>query len=123
MSAPASAIRISSRCPIAPATTPVSRSMARTAAIGPACGLTPAAKTSARSAGCAGNFSQWVCKELAPHAAVIGGMRATLFHNPTAGKKGHGKDDILAALKLAGHTARYVSTKSDKFKSELDKVS
>jgi diacylglycerol kinase (ATP) len=50
-------------------------------------------------------------------------MRATLFHNPTAGKKGHGKDDILAALKLAGHTARYVSTKSDRFKSELDKVS
>jgi hypothetical protein len=30
-------------------------------------------------------------------------MRVTLFHNPGAGKKGHGKDEILAALKLADH--------------------
>jgi diacylglycerol kinase family enzyme len=49
-------------------------------------------------------------------------MRVTLFHNPGAGKKGHGKDEILAALKLADHRARYVSTKSDKFKSEIEKV-
>jgi diacylglycerol kinase family enzyme len=49
-------------------------------------------------------------------------MRVTLFHNPGAGKKGHGKDEILAALELADHKARYVSTKSDKFKSEIEKV-
>jgi len=49
-------------------------------------------------------------------------MRVTLFHNPGAGKKGHGKDEILAALKLADHKARYVSTKSDKLKAELEKV-
>lgn len=49
-------------------------------------------------------------------------MRVTLFHNPGAGKKGHGKDEILAALKLADHEARYVSTKSDKFKAEIEKV-
>jgi diacylglycerol kinase family enzyme len=49
-------------------------------------------------------------------------MRVTLFHNPGAGKKGHGKDEILAALQLADHKARYVSTKSDKFKSEIEKV-
>lgn len=39
-------------------------------------------------------------------------MRATLFHNPTAGKKAD-KDDILAALKLADIEARYVSLKTD----------
>jgi diacylglycerol kinase family enzyme len=50
------------------------------------------------------------------------GMRAILFHNPGAGKKGHGKDEILAALKLADHKARYVSTKSDRFKAEIAKV-
>jgi diacylglycerol kinase family enzyme len=49
-------------------------------------------------------------------------MRVTLFHNPGAGKKGHGKDEILAALELADHKARYVSTKSDKFKSEIENV-
>jgi diacylglycerol kinase family enzyme len=49
-------------------------------------------------------------------------MRVTLFHNPGAGKKGHGKDEILAALELADHKVRYVSTKSDKFKSEIEKV-
>lgn len=55
-------------------------------------------------------------------AAVNGGMRVTLFHNPGAGKKGHGKDEILAALELAGHKVRYVSTKSDKFGKEIEKV-
>jgi diacylglycerol kinase family enzyme len=49
-------------------------------------------------------------------------MRVTLFHNPGAGKKGHGKDEILAALKLADHKARYISTKSDKFRSEIAKA-
>jgi diacylglycerol kinase family enzyme len=49
-------------------------------------------------------------------------MCVTLFHNPGAGKKGHGKDEILAALELADHKVRYVSTKSDKFKSEIEKV-
>jgi diacylglycerol kinase family enzyme len=49
-------------------------------------------------------------------------MRVTVFHNPGAGKTGHGKDEILAALKLADHKVRYVSTKSDKFKSEIEKV-
>jgi diacylglycerol kinase family enzyme len=49
-------------------------------------------------------------------------MRVTMFHNPGAGKKGHGKDEILAALELAGHTVRYVSTKSDNFQSEIEKA-
>jgi diacylglycerol kinase family enzyme len=49
-------------------------------------------------------------------------MRVTLFHNPGAGKKGHGKDEILAALELADHKARYVSTKSDNFLSEIEKA-
>jgi len=50
-------------------------------------------------------------------------MRAVLFHNPKSGKKGYGKDNILAALKLADHSARYVSSKSEDFKAELAKVS
>ena len=37
--------------------------------------------------------------ELGLAAHVIEGMRATLFHNPTAGHKAT-KDDILAAMKL-----------------------
>jgi diacylglycerol kinase family enzyme len=49
-------------------------------------------------------------------------MRVTLFHNPGAGKKGHGKDEILAALELANHKVRYVSTKSDEFKKEIEKT-
>jgi diacylglycerol kinase family enzyme len=49
-------------------------------------------------------------------------MKAVVFHNPKAGKKGHDKEAILAALKLADHSARYVSTKSDDFKKELEKV-
>jgi diacylglycerol kinase family enzyme len=49
-------------------------------------------------------------------------MRVTLFHNPGAGKKGQGNEDILAALNLAKYKARYVSTKSDRFKSEIAKV-
>jgi diacylglycerol kinase family enzyme len=46
-------------------------------------------------------------------------MKAVLFHNPKSGKKGQGKDEVLAALKLADHSARYVSTKSDDLKKEL----
>ena len=46
-------------------------------------------------------------------------MKAVLFHNPKSGKKGQGKDEVLAALKLADHSARYVSTKSEDLKKEL----
>lgn len=46
-------------------------------------------------------------------------MKAVLFHNPKSGKKGHGKEEVLAALKLADHSARYVSTKSEDLKKEL----
>ncbi len=46
-------------------------------------------------------------------------MKAVLFHNPKSGKKGQGKDEVLAALKLADHSARYVSTKSEHLKKEL----
>ena len=38
-------------------------------------------------------------------------MRALLLHNPTAGTGNPGKADILAALTLAGFSARYVSSK------------
>ena len=38
-------------------------------------------------------------------------MRATLFHNPTAGHKA-AKDEILAAMKLADFDVRYVSVKN-----------
>ena len=46
-------------------------------------------------------------------------MKAVLFHNPKSGKKGYGKDEVLGALKLADHSARYVSTKSEDLKKEL----
>jgi diacylglycerol kinase family enzyme len=49
-------------------------------------------------------------------------MRAILFHNPKAEKNGHGKADILAALQLADHTAKYVSSKSKSFKGALEKI-
>lgn len=39
-------------------------------------------------------------------------MRALLVHNPTAGTKGHDKDSIIAALRLAKFDVRYVSTKT-----------
>lgn len=41
-------------------------------------------------------------------------MHALLLHNPDAGTKDHAGDDLIAALKLAGLTARYVSTKDDR---------
>lgn len=46
-------------------------------------------------------------------------MRALLCHNPTSGTKGHDKDTILAALKLANIDVRYVSVKSDEFPDAL----
>ncbi|MGC1590895.1 MAG: hypothetical protein WA770_12330, partial [Pseudolabrys sp.] len=58
--------------------------------------------------------------ELEPAANVIGGMRATLFHNPTAGHKAT-KDDILAAMKLADFDVRYVSVKDDNFEEAFEK--
>jgi len=48
-------------------------------------------------------------------------MRAVLFHNPGSGAKGYEKEDILAALKLAGIDSVYVSTKSDDFEKAFDK--
>lgn len=46
-------------------------------------------------------------------------MRALLCHNPTAGSKGHDKDAILAALKLADIDVRYISLKSDDWEAAL----
>ena len=47
-------------------------------------------------------------------------MRATLFHNPTAGHKAT-KDDILAAMKLADFDVRYVSVKDDNLEEAFEK--
>src|SRR4029077_18637139 len=58
--------------------------------------------------------------ELEPAAHVIEGMRATLFHNPTAGHKAT-KDDILAAMKLADFDVRYVSVKGDSLEEAFEK--
>ncbi len=46
-------------------------------------------------------------------------MRALLCHNPTAGAKGHDKDAILAALKLADIDVRYISLKNDDWEEAL----
>lgn len=46
-------------------------------------------------------------------------VRALLCHNPNAGTDGKDKDSILAALKLAGYEASYVSVKDDDFKKTL----
>lgn len=48
-------------------------------------------------------------------------MRAILFHNPSSGSKGFEKEDIIAALKLAGIEATYVSTKDDEVEDAFDK--
>ena len=48
-------------------------------------------------------------------------MRALLVHNPTAGTKGHDKDSIVDALKLADYEVVYVSTKADDVKDALKK--
>jgi diacylglycerol kinase (ATP) len=47
-------------------------------------------------------------------------LRATLFHNPSAGHRAD-KDDILAAMKLADFDVRYVSTKQDDIEQALEK--
>jgi NAD kinase len=47
-------------------------------------------------------------------------MRATLFHNPTAGHK-IDKDDILAAMKLADFDTHYVSVKNGNVGKALEK--
>lgn len=46
-------------------------------------------------------------------------MRATLFHNPTAGGGKFTKKELMTALKLGGLEPRYVSTKSRRLKKEL----
>ena len=46
-------------------------------------------------------------------------MRATLFHNPTAGGGKFTKKELMTALRLGGLEPRYVSTKSKRFKKEL----
>ena len=46
-------------------------------------------------------------------------MRATLFHNPTAGGGKFTKKELMTALKLGGLEPRYVSTKSKRLKKEL----
>ncbi|HZO47152.1 MAG TPA: diacylglycerol kinase family protein [Xanthobacteraceae bacterium] len=50
---------------------------------------------------------------------VVCFMRATLFHNPTAGGAKFTKKELMTALKLGGLVPRYVSTKSRRFKKEL----
>jgi diacylglycerol kinase family enzyme len=47
-------------------------------------------------------------------------MRATLFHNPTAGHKA-AKDEILAAMKLIDFDVHYVSVKDDDLKEAFRK--
>jgi diacylglycerol kinase (ATP) len=47
-------------------------------------------------------------------------VRAIIFHNPTAGSKGVGKESLLAAIKLANIDGEYVSTKSEKFEKAFD---
>jgi len=48
-------------------------------------------------------------------------VRALLCHNPNAGAKGHDRDSIEAALKLAGYDVRYSSVKDDDFAGALKK--
>src|SRR6478736_4892784 len=50
-------------------------------------------------------------------------MRATLFHNPTAGGKAFSKKNLLDSLRLAGFKVKYVSTKGRAFKTALKKES
>jgi diacylglycerol kinase (ATP) len=49
-------------------------------------------------------------------------MRALLVHNPTAGTKGHDKDSIIEALRLADFKVDYVSTKEPGAESALAKA-
>ncbi|WP_137045794.1 diacylglycerol kinase family protein [Pseudolabrys sp. FHR47] len=48
-------------------------------------------------------------------------VKVLLCHNPNAGNKGHDRDSLKAALKLAGHDVRYASVKDEKFVAAFDK--
>lgn len=48
-------------------------------------------------------------------------VKVLLCHNPNAGNKGHDRDSLEAALKLAGHDVRYASVKDEKFVAAFDK--
>lgn len=48
-------------------------------------------------------------------------VKVLLCHNPNAGNKGHDRDSLEAALKLAGHDVRYASVKDEKFVASFDK--
>jgi diacylglycerol kinase (ATP) len=47
-------------------------------------------------------------------------MRATLFHNPTAGGGKFKKKELVTALRLGGMKPRYVTTKGNRFKQLLN---
>ncbi|MGD9714159.1 MAG: diacylglycerol kinase family protein [Thermomicrobiales bacterium] len=53
-------------------------------------------------------------------------VKALLCHNPDAGSKGHDRESIEAALKLAGYDVRYASVKdadfADAFKKSVDLI-
>ncbi|WP_168192661.1 diacylglycerol/lipid kinase family protein [Undibacter mobilis] len=48
-------------------------------------------------------------------------VKVLLCHNPNAGNKGHDRDSLEAALKLAGFDVRYASVKDEKFADAFDK--
>ncbi|MFA6265733.1 MAG: diacylglycerol kinase family protein [Pseudolabrys sp.] len=48
-------------------------------------------------------------------------VKVLLCHNPNAGNKGHDRESIEAALKLAGHDVRYASVKDEKFVDAFSK--
>jgi len=48
-------------------------------------------------------------------------MKVLLCHNPSAGNKGHDRESIEAALKLAGHDVRYSSVKDEEFLDSFKK--
>jgi len=47
-------------------------------------------------------------------------VKVLLCHNPNAGNKGHDRESVEAALKLAGYDVRYASVKDDNFVDALD---
>jgi diacylglycerol kinase (ATP) len=49
-------------------------------------------------------------------------MRATLFHNPTAGGGKFTKKELMTALRLGGMKPRYSSTKGGRFKKMLNEA-
>ena len=49
-------------------------------------------------------------------------MRATLFHNPTAGGGKFTKKELMTALRVGGLQPRYVSTKSKRFNEALEEA-